>query len=53
MDVPQLLYLGETLADVHQKHVKEMFTEVPFVEKIKIKTKAGNNPNDINSRIGN
>lgn len=31
MDVPQLTYLGENLADVYQKHVKGMFTEVSLV----------------------
>lgn len=28
MNVPQLINLGETLAHVHQKHIKGMFTEV-------------------------
>lgn len=52
MNVPQLIYLGETLAHMHQKHVKGMFTEVPFVAE-KTKTKTGNNPNDLNSRTDN
>lgn len=28
MNIPQLIYFGETLTHVHQKHIKGMFTEV-------------------------
>lgn len=52
MNVPQLIYLGETLAHVLQTHVKGMFTEVQSVGE-NTKAKTGNNPNDLNSRTGN